>query len=1157
MKNVIHRMATMCLRRRVLMIVISISVAMAGMTAGAAGGRVTLSVAGVPLETVLEKIEKQTDYRFFYSRDAIDVSVRVSLTVADAPLAEVLDELLAKKGIKYVIDRKQIVLSRAAEQAPSADMVRVRGNVRDEQGEPLIGVSVTSDAADGGTTTDINGDYEIRVPSGATLNFSYVGCTPVSRKAVRNGTIDVTLSESASTLNEVVVMGYGVQKKRLVTGSTLNIKGDDIKRQNSTNALGALYSSVPGVNIVQNNGQPDAGYKVNIRGLGTTGNSEPLYVIDGIAGGDINSLNPADIESVDILKDAASCAIYGSRAANGVVLVTTRQGNRGKVHVSYDGYYSVQRANLNGVRSVSATEYIDLINRAFVSKGTISEGEDIHDWGVLMPKQYAMIRNGVWNGTDWLDEFVNNNAPSYNNAVSIDGGNDLARFSLGFTNTTTEGTLGTPKPPKYTRTTVRLNTDFTLWRRGELEIVKVGENVTFSTYKSNSISQGNIYDNKLHDLLVLSPLLPAYNADGSLYTYADQLADGFQLPSGGYNMIEDNSLRDYDNRRFRIQSNFWLEVNPHKDWRFRSVYGYNYYNRNNRTYTPQYELSSKDYSEYDRVEQEASTNTFWTWENTLQWTHDMGEHHVDALVGTSMEQQGWGASVGAWRKDTKFGTWESANLSNSDSAIDPEMVSVWGDNTIPYKKLISWFGRVNYNYGEKYLLTFILRRDGSSNFARGHRYGTFPSVSAGWILTNEPWMDRVRGYMDFLKVRGSWGRNGNCAIDNFQYLATVSLDAPYDFTTGGTATSTGAYPDIIPNPDLTWEKSEQLDFGLDARFFNQRLVATFDWYRKTTKDWLVNAPTLDSYGTGSPVINGGSVRNQGVELSLTWHDRAGDFSYSVGVNMAANSNKVTAINNSDGIIHGNINVISQNLSQYNAYEARVGYPIGYFTGIASEGIFQNQAQIDAYNERGYAFMDGYEKARPGDVIWVDQNGDGSYGDDDVVMIGNPHPDVTLGVNVSVAFKGFDLAVSGSGAFGQQVLQSYRSFANSDYDNYTNNFVARCWTGEGSTNSFPRFCDGSHNNFKCNGYVGDVWVQDADYFKVRTITLGYDFKRLLPTLPLQQLRLFFTGQNLLTFTAYDGFDPEVGYGGGNDWSSGIDIGYYPSPKAYTFGVNIKF
>lgn len=1148
-----------CLRMRGrTLIALLIFAMLPALSASALNGKITLNVEGATLESVLEKIEQQTDYRFFYSRNVIDVNMPVSIKASDMALPQALDKLFAGRGISYVIDKKQVVLSKtqAAEAAP-VKLVAVRGNVRGDDGEPLIGVSVTATGVQGGATTDINGDYVIHVPEGATLTFSYVGCTPISRKIGKDGKVDVTLNDDNNVLNEVVVVGYGVQKKRLVTGATLNIKGDDIQRQNTTNAIGALYSSVPGVNIVQNNGQPDAGFKVNIRGLGTTGSSSPLYVIDGIAGADINSLNPADIESVDILKDAASCAIYGSRAANGVVLVTTRQGNKGKVNVSYDGYYSIQRANLNGVKSVSAQEYIDLINRAFVSKGTISEGENIHDWSALMPKHYGLIQSGAWRGTDWLEEFVNNNAPSYNNAVSVDGGNDLARFSLGFTNTSTEGTLGVPKPPKYNRTTVRLNTDFTLWRRGDLEIVKIGENVTFSTYKSNSISQGNIYDNKLHNLLVLSPLHPAYNDDGSFYTYADQQADGMQLPSGGYNMLEDNSLRSYDNRRFRIQANFWLEVNPHKDWRFRSVYGYNYYNRNNRTYTPAYELSSKDYSEYDRVQQEASTNTFWTWENTLQWGHDFGEHHVDALIGTSMEQQGWGQSVGAWRKNTKFGTWEAANISNSDSAIDPEMVSVWGGNTVPFKKLVSFFGRVNYNFMEKYLFTFILRHDGSSNFARGHRFGTFPSVSAGWIMTNEKWMESSRSWIDFLKIRGSWGRNGNCAIDNFQYLATVSLNAPYDFTTGGTSISTGAYPDIIPNPDLTWEKSEQLDFGFDARFLNQRLVATFDWYRKTTRDWLVNAPTLDSYGTGSPVINGGSVRNQGVELSLSWYDHIGDFNYSVGVNVATNANKVTSIDNTDGIIHGNTNVISQNIAQYNTYEARVGYPIGYFTGIASEGIFQNQAQIDAYRDAGYAFMDGYDKTQPGDVIWVDQNNDGSYNDEDVVMIGNPHPDVTLGVNISMRFKGFDLAVSGSGAFGQQVLQSYRSFANSDYDNYTNNFINRLWTGEGSTNSFPRFTDGTHNNFKCNGYVGDVWVQNADYFKVRTITLGYDFKHLFPKLPMQQLRIFFTGQNLLTFTGYDGFDPEVGYGGGDSWSSGIDIGYYPSPKAYTFGLNVKF
>ncbi|MDE6160097.1 MAG: SusC/RagA family TonB-linked outer membrane protein, partial [Muribaculaceae bacterium] len=851
----LHRLMS-CLRMRGrTLIALLIFAMLPAMSASAQNGKITLNVEGATLESVLEKIEQQTDYRFFYSRNVIDVNMPVSIKATDMALPQALDKLFAGRGISYVIDKKQVVLSKtqAAEAAP-VRLVAVRGNVRGDDGEPLIGVSVTATGVQGGATTDVNGDYVIHVPEGATLTFSYVGCTPISRKAGKDGKVDVTLNDDNNVLNEVVVVGYGVQKKRLVTGATLNIKGDDIQRQNTTNAIGALYSSVPGVNIVQNNGQPDAGFKVNIRGLGTTGSSSPLYVIDGIAGADINSLNPADIESVDILKDAASCAIYGSRAANGVVLVTTRQGNKGKVNVSYDGYYSIQRANLNGVKSVSAQEYIDLINRAFVSKGTISEGESIHDWSALMPKHYGLIQSGAWRGTDWLEEFVNNNAPSYNNAVSVDGGNDLARFSLGFTNTSTEGTLGVPKPPKYNRTTVRLNTDFTLWRRGDLEIVKIGENVTFSTYKSNSISQGNIYDNKLHNLLVLSPLHPAYNDDGSFYTYADQQADGMQLPSGGYNMLEDNSLRSYDNRRFRIQANFWLEVNPHKDWRFRSVYGYNYYNRNNRTYTPAYELSSKDYSEYDRVQQEASTNTFWTWENTLQWGHDFGEHHVDALIGTSMEQQGWGQSVGAWRKDTKFGTWEAANISNSDSAIDPEMVSVWGGNTVPFKKLISFFGRVNYNFMEKYLFTFILRHDGSSNFARGHRFGTFPSVSAGWIMTNEKWMESSRSWIDFLKIRGSWGRNGNCAIDNFQYLATVSLNAPYDFTTGGTSISTGAYPDIIPNPDLTWEKSEQLDFGFDARFLNQRLVATFDWYRKTTRDWLVNAPTLDSYGTGSPVI---------------------------------------------------------------------------------------------------------------------------------------------------------------------------------------------------------------------------------------------------------------------------------------------------------------
>lgn len=1034
---------------------------------------------------------------------------------------------------------------------------KVSGVVRDSKGEALVGAGVVIKGTTTGVVTDDIGCYELSVPSDAVLEVSQLGFKTLDVQVNGRAVVNVTLEEDSEALDEVVVVGYGVQKKKLLTGATINIDGDAIQKQNVTHAIGALYSSVPGVNIVQSNGQPWSGYTITVRGLNTTGSSGPLYVIDGVPGGSISSLNPADIESMDILKDAASAAIYGARAAGGVILVTTKQGSKGRVNVTYDGYYSIQKPRFNGVKSVTGQQYLDLVDEAFRTNGTIKDGQHYWDMNALMPKQYAQIQNGSWNGTDWLRESVNKNAPAYNHAVGVTGGNDLARFSLGFTHSYTEGTLGYPKSTFYRRTTVRLNTDFTLWKNNGRDIVKLGENATFSHYGSRGVSTGDIYSNDVHKALTYTPLLPAYNEDGSFYSYENQLADGWQQSDGAYNLLEKNDLGKSEEHTYRLQANAWLEFTPHKDWKLRSVLGYRYYSKASRSYTPAYQLSSTEYKEFDQVQQDASTSNSWTWENTLSWGHTFGDHHVDALVGTSIEGTGWGASSGGKRKQTKFGTWEAANLSTCESDIDPEMVGIWGGNTVPYKNLNSFFARANYNYKETYMLTAIIRRDGSCNFASGHRFGVFPSVSAGWIMTNEKWLEPTKNWLNYLKPRVSWGQNGNCSISNFQYLASVSLSAPYDFTATGTSTTTGAYPDIIPNAALTWETTEQLNIGLDARFFKSRLGLVFDWYRKDTNDWLVNAPSLASYGTGAPTINGGSVRNQGYEIGLTWNDRVGDFNYRVNVNASYNMNKVRYINNADGILHGGTNVIAQNINKYNTYEARPGKPIGYFTGIASEGIFQNQAQIDAYNAKGYTFMDGYEKAQPGDVIWIDQNKDGVYDNEDVVEIGNPHPDYTLGFNINLDYKGFDLSVSGSGAFGQQVLQSYRSFANSDTENYTTNFVKRLWTGEGSTNSFPRFTYGKHNNFYCLGYVGDIWAQDADYLKIRTITLGYDFKKLFKNLPLQSLRIYFTGQNLLTITGYDGMDPEVGYGGGSSWSSGIDIGYYPSPKSYIFGISLKF
>ena len=1038
---------------------------------------------------------------------------------------------------------------------------RISGKVVDANGDPVIGAGITQVGTTNGVVTDFDGNYVFNVPDGATIGVEALGFDPQQFTVVAGQNVyDITLGESSLELDETVVIGYGTQRKRLITGSTISVSSDLIEKQQTTNVVGALYSSVPGVNIVASNGQPWSGYSINIRGLGTTGNSSPLIVVDGVAGGDLASINPADIESIDILKDAASAAIYGARAANGVVLVTTKQAKKSeKINIRLDASWGFQQPNFNGVESVSAQEYMDLLNEVKVQAGLIQPGEDYYGFANRMPVQYPQIQNGTFKGTDWLHESVNKNAPTNNYVVSFNGGNDNARYSLSYSKSYVEGTLGYPKKTYYDRNTIRANSEFTFWRKNGRDIVKFGENAVISIYNSNSVSQGTIYGNAIHSLMTVTPLLPAYDTDGTYYTYEDQKRDKWEsVQDGTYNFLEQNTLSKDEGKTLRIQANAYLEVLPHKDWRFRSAYGRQFYTKFSRSYTPGYILSATSLKEFDEVSQSSSISTSWTWENTLSWKHSFGEHNFDVLAGTSIEATSWGEGLNGSRKMTKFGTWESANLSSCESDITAQNVSIGGSNTVPFNKLLSFFGRINYNYKDTYLLTLIARRDGSSNFAKGHRWGFFPSASVGWIITNEPWMAWTKGGMDYFKLRASWGQNGNCSIDNFQYAATVSLSAPYDFTKEGMSLATGAYPDILPNAGLSWETSEQTDIGFDARFIRSKLGVTFDYYIKDTKDWLVDAPALSSYGTGAPTINGGAVRNSGVELSLNWSDKVGDFFYSIGVNGSYNKNKVLYINNSEGIIYGKDNVLSQSIDAYPSFEARTGFPIGHFVGIASEGIFQNQKQIDEYNARGYAFMNegGYAKAQPGDVIWIDQDGDGLYNENDLVEIGNPHPDFNAGLNLTLEWKGFDLSVSGSGAFGQQILSSYRGYTK-DEENYTNMQVARYWTGEGSTNSFPRFTSGDHSNILCNKYQGDIWCFDADYFKIRSITFGYDLKKAIKAIPISSVRLYFSGQNLFTFTKYDGMDPEVGYGGGVDWTSGIDIGSYPSPKTFIFGVNVKF
>ena len=1033
---------------------------------------------------------------------------------------------------------------------------RISGTVVDTNGDPVIGAGVTHVGTTNGVVTDARGNFVFSVPDGATINVEALGYEPYQfTVATGKNVYDVTLVESATELDETVVVGYGTQRKRLITGSTVNVSGDKLAAVNAVDAFGALQSQAAGVTIVQNSGQPGESYKMTIRGMGTAGSTTPLYVVDGVPGGSIEALSPNDIESIDVLKDAASSAIYGARAANGVVLVTTKKGKAGKIRVTMDAYYGWQNPNTNGVTPLNAKQYMEINDKAYDIQGTTK-----YDWAKLIPKQYAQIQNGTWNGTNWLEETTVHNAPIHNESINILGGSDVSRFAVGFTNFAQTGTLGYPATPQFDRKTFRMNSDYSLIRKHGRDILKFGENVTFTVSNRHGLSIGGIYDNNIRTLMSMSPLLPAYNDEGGWYEYKDIVADKWDFSAEMANPLAQiyYTRKNRYNKGYRLQSNFFLEFAPIKGLTFRSSAGWQYNHGESRSYTPVYELSTKTSNPVDDVSQSQNYSIRWSWENTANWVKSFGNHNIDLLVGQSVEKWGYGNSVNVSNSDSRFpGSFDHAYIGNAN-VVDPAYTSIGGSPNSE-GALSSFFGRVNYNWNETYLLSVVMRADGSSNFARGHRWGYFPSVSAGWVITNEPFMDNVsKDFLSFLKFRASWGQNGNCNISAFQYLATISLDARYYFDDKASP-AIGAYPDILPNPDVKWETSEQTNIGFDARFLRSRLGLTFDWYNKMTKDWLVRAPAPLIYGTNPPYVNGGDIRNRGFEVLLSWDDMVSrDFSYGVSATFSHNKNKVTRIANSEGIIHGGSNAIAQNTAEL--YRIQVGYPIGYFWGYEMDGIIQNEADLQDYLAKNC----GGDKAnslqgadiQPGDVKFVDVNGNGKIDkdDSDKTMIGDPNPDYTVGLTLRMEFKGFDFSLNGYGSFGQQVAKSYRQFSDHPDDNYCTDVYTKYWTGEGTTNRYPRFTHGKHVN---QSELSRVWIEDADFFKISQISLGYDLKRAMKFLPMAKCRLYVSAQNMFTFTKYSGMDPEVGFGNGSSWASGIDCGYYPSSNSWMVGLNITF
>jgi TonB-linked SusC/RagA family outer membrane protein len=1049
---------------------------------------------------------------------------------------------------------------------------RITGTVVDASG-PVYGASVVEKGTVNGTRTDFDGNFTLNVKPNATLVVTYVGYETQEIQIGSQSNISITLVEDNALLDEVVVVGYGVQKKKLVTGATVQVKGEDIAKLNTTNALEAMQSSTPGVQITQSSSQPGKGYKVYIRGIGTTGNASPLYVIDGVAGGSLDDINPADIESIDILKDAASAAIYGARAANGVILVTTRQGKEGKIEITYNGAMGWSNA-YKRPQLLNAQQYMTIMDEY-----TFNTSGAKMDWPGYVPQNILDKVAAGWEGTDWWKSFENKNAQQQNHSVTLTGGTDRSKFAMSYTFTNNEGIMGGDQASFYKRHTVRVNSDHVLLRAKDFDVITIGENISLSYNRSHDLAEDGMYWSYIHSLLQTCPLVPQYADNGENYYY--QNYDGTpaygqgwnaslfsnpweNLTKGGFNSLAES-------RNINTSATAFAIIQPIKGLRLRSQLNYNFGSGAYRNYgepksTGYGNATSTIYS----VSQSAWLNTNWSIENTL--TYDLpiiSGHKISAMVGQSFQSTAWSFNIGGSNKvnwGDQLATlkgWDSAWLSHIKLVNATDATLTGKPNDEEY--LASWFGRVTWDYNETYMATATLRYDGSSIFTDGKRWGWFPSVSAGWVVSNEPFMESTKSWMDFFKIRASWGQNGNKDISKYQYLATIALsgesgDNGYKFgsdmaTSVAGTPNTGAYANIVPNPDLTWETSEQLDLGFDARFLDNRLGVNFDWYKKTTKDWLIGGNMLAVDGTNPAAINGGDVQNKGIEIALTWNDKVGkDFSYNVGVNFATNKNEVTRIANENHYLNGPTGVLSQG-TEY-IYRAEEGKPIGYFYGMSYSGIWQNQAQIDAAREAGKAVLDN---AMPGDCIWDDWNGDGviTYAEGatcDRHEIGNPNPDVMLGINLGLAWKGLDFAVNGAGAFGQQIMRSYRSFSDAPYQNYDTSIFNR-WYGEGTSNEQPRISATGHQN---TNWVSTRYMEDANFFKIKTVTLGYDFKYLWKACPFQQLRFYVQAQNLLTFTGYTGLDPEVGNSaGGNGWASGVDLGLYPPSRTYLVGASIKF
>ncbi|MGN7811353.1 SusC/RagA family TonB-linked outer membrane protein [Flavobacterium sp. KACC 22758] len=1006
----------------------------------------------------------------------------------------------------------------------------VSGNVTSAvDGMGIPGATVAVEGTKIGAATDFDGNYKIEAKTGDVLVFTFIGFKTQKVTVGTQKTISVTLQEETSELKEVVVIGYGSQKKTLVTNAVTQVSGENLAKTNTTNALQALQGQAAGIQITSTSGQPGEGLNVVIRGVGSTAGSTPLYVVDGILTSDISYLSNSDIESISVLKDAASAAIYGSQASNGVVLVTTKKGKRGAAgQITFDQYYGVQSV-ARKVDLLDATEYATILNEAAVNSGKNP---------YFTNAQIASMGSG----TNWMDKMLVDNAATKNFSFGASGGSETSVYSSSLSYLGQEGVVGGKDLSNYERYNFRFNSEHKLYK----DVLTFGQNLSFAYINKNGIGVGNQYNNSLRSAYQVSPLLPMYDANGNYYDSSPNNEPWLAGQANPYALMVYNNQNESNNQK--LLGNVYLQIEPIKNLTFKTTLGLDYYAGEGHSYTPIYRLSIYANTAFDKVNQNMNKGKTLTWDNLLTYKFNVADnHHFETMVGTSSINFD-GTTIDATNADSFFDDLEHAWLDNTTNK-DGAKIAFKGIKQ--QTKRMSYFGRLNYNYKETYLLNATFRVDGSSIFSKENEWGYFPSVSGGWIVSNEEFLKDSK-VLNFLKLRASWGQVGNQNARAFQYLSPIKVNnTNYSFGDEEGVLTPGAYPNRLSNLDLKWETSEQIDLGFDARFLNNALNLNVDFYKKTNKDWLILAPILATAGADAPFINGGDVVNKGVEVSLSYQNKIGDFNYSVSANGAYNKNTVGQIPAEGGIIHGLPNELYDNSSEF--YRAQNGYPLGYFWGYKTGGVFQNQAQIDNYKSANGVVLQ--PTAAPGDIIYVNTNGDDKIDATDKTSIGNPNPDFTYGFSISANYKAFDFSLMANGVAGNQIVQSYRNQSNA-YGNYTTAILDR-WHGEGSSNTMPRVTEDNRNFTQ----FSDLYIHNGDFLRINTVTLGFDLAKMKQSKPFfaSQFRVYFSVLNLYTFTKYNGMDPEIGFGSSNDdqkFSSGVDVGYYPRPRTFMMGLNVK-